>query len=454
MTAQAVSLPDWARPPATNPAAAAGQLPDTLSTHDKIKFHARYSAALKTFGGEDAVTKAQRAEIHAGILRDLDCEPITETHAPAGLKLRRVTELELPPPTQWLGRGWLPRREITVVVGEEGIGKSLLWVLFAAHITTGRPFKPFNIPPRAPANVVVVVTEDSAAEVNARLQAAGADLDRVYLYCSEDDGSGTPVFGEGISGDMLLLHGLLEELEDVALLVVDAWLDTVAGALNIKDTQQARAALHPWKQLADFHDLAVILVTHTNRMDTASTRDLMGGTAALRQKARMVLFAARSKQDHDEDRQHLWVGPDKANSTNLSPAVKFELAIEQSRPATQDDPGTTARLALPQSSLMTIRVLLEQWRRETQEANRTPPKSVLAIDAIREFMDNQEMDTVPCADVKAHLRELTYGKTAIEDAMKSAGISRPLDRGGPWHFTLHETPKAQDFLDGTNDSGS
>lgn len=82
---------------------------------------------------------------------------------------------------------------------------------------------------------------------------------------------------------MLLLDAMLADREaSPALLVLDAWLDTVAMNLNIKDTRQARLALHPWKVLANRHDMAVLLLTHTNRMDTTNTRDLMGGTAALR----------------------------------------------------------------------------------------------------------------------------------------------------------------------------
>ncbi|WP_162144890.1 AAA family ATPase [Arthrobacter castelli] len=364
---------------------------------------------------------------------------LEEEEAPPGkgLKLRRATGLELPPPTQWVARGWVPRREITVLVGEEGIGKSLLWVLMAAHVTTGRPFPPFSLPAREPADVVVVVTEDSAAEVDARLRLAGADMDRIIFYSAEDDGSGTPVFGNGMSGDMLLLDALLEEHESKpAMLVVDAWLDTVAGSLNIRDTQQARQALHPWKTLAGRHDLAALLVTHTNRMDTASTRDLMGGTAALRQKARMVLFAARSKADHDEPVQHLWIGPDKSNVTGLVDAVRFNVAVEQVRAATDDDPGTSARLTAPTSAAMTIRNLLAEWKQAEQEADRKPTKTESARAELLDYV-NAYGGTVPTKDLDAHLTALGYGKTAIEQAKHDSGTSAPGGYREPWQFTLH-----------------
>lgn len=368
----------------------------------------------------------------------LEDSPAEKPTATKGLKLRRATDLKLPPHTKWLGRGWLPRREITVLVGAEGIGKSLLWVLMAMLVTTGRAFPMFNWAARKAADVVVIVTEDSASEVEARLRTAGADINRIHFFCAEDDGTGSPVFSGGTNGDMLLLHGLLEQMDaKPAFLVVDAWLDTVAGNLNIRDTQQARLALHPWKDLATRHDLAVLLVTHTNRMDTTNTRDLMGGTAALRQKARMVLFAA-SQAGQDETGQYLWVGPDKANTTGIVDAVKFQVRVEQVRDQTDDDPGTTALLAAPASAAMPIAQLIHEWKRAETEAERTPSKAEEAEAAVKAYMDGTD-GTAPAADVKEHLRQEGYGKTAAEKAMKALGSSAPTGPGQPWIYTLNQT---------------
>ncbi|MDR6414063.1 AAA family ATPase [Pseudarthrobacter sulfonivorans] len=354
-----------------------------------------------------------------------------------GLKLRTATDLELPPPPKWLGVGWLPRSALTVMVGEEGIGKSLLWVRMASHVTTGKPFAPFGMPAREPADVVIIVTEDSPSEVMSRLHLAGADPNRIHFFAAENDGTGTPVFGSGYQGDMLLLDALLDERDTKpAMLVVDAWLDTVAGNLNIRDTQQARAALDPWKQLATKHNLAVLLVTHTNRTESTNIRDLMGGTAALRQKARMVLFAARPKSDHDSPVQHLWVGPDKSNVTGLVDAVKFQVRVEQVRDRSNEDPGTSAHLTAPASALMTIRNLLVQWKQEESEANRKPTKAEECQEAIRDYLSEGD-GQCRTRDLKDHLQQSGYGKTVAEMAMSNLGESvRNAEFGGEFTFRL------------------
>lgn len=358
--------------------------------------------------------------------------PLPEIPTPV---LRRTSSLKLPPPPTWIAKGWVPRREITVLVGEEGIGKSLLWVHIAAKITTGAEYAPFNMPARAPADVVVIVTEDSSAEVAARLHVAGADMERIIWFSIDDDGTGSPVFAGGILGDFASLNEQLEELEaPPALIVVDAWLDTVSAGLNVRDTQQARAALHPWKTLASRHELAVMLVTHTNRLDTTNTRDLMGSTAALRQKARMVLFAARPRLD-EGDQQVLYVGPDKSNTTGLSNAIRFRVEIDQVREQTDDDTGTVARLGRAGYTPSTIRDLISQWKKAELEENRAPNKAEQAAEALTKYMEGKE--TALSAEVKKHLGELGFGKTAIEEAMKKLGDSGPIKPRGPWVFTLN-----------------
>lgn len=354
------------------------------------------------------------------------------------MRIRRLSEMKTPPPTRWCAKGWIPYSEITVLVGEEGLGKSLAWVRWVARITTGQGDPSINMPPRKPRDVVVIITEDSPGEVQARLEAAGADTSRIHFFSSEADGTGNPVFGNSFnSGDMATLDAYLEAGElDVALVVIDAWVDTVAGNLTLKDSQQARQAMHPLKVLAQKHAIGVILVTHTNRMSTSNTRDLMGSTAVLRQKARMVLFAARSPEDKDNGGRHIWIGPDKSNVTGIANAVKYNLDIQQARLSTEDDPGTTARLDGPQDTLKTIRNLLGEWREQEEAAARKPTKAEGVQEAVRAYMADTDGSTAS-ADLKAHLKAEGYGKTLIEDTLKEMGESKRDQFGGAYTFHLH-----------------
>lgn len=349
-------------------------------------------------------------------------------------KLRRTSELTPAEHPTWLGVGWIPRSEITVLVGDEGIGKSLLWVQIAAAVTTGQPFAPFRIPAREPADVCVIVTEDATAEVQERLKLAGADLDRIVWFSMDADGTGAPSFSKGGGDSMGILVESIKALDaPPALVVLDAWLDTVDSGLQVKDSQQARTALNPWKRFADVFKTSVLLLTHTNRLPTANTRDLMGSSAVLRQKARMVLFASRPQDDNE----HLFVGPDKANTTGLRDAVRFTVQPVQVRPATDDDPGTTARIADPTDMGQTIRSLVGEWRNDVQESTRKPTKAEDAGAAIVELFKAKGAASMSVSDVNDHLKALGYGEKAIAEAKRAVGESRSTGHQGSWLLTLN-----------------
>lgn len=243
----------------------------------------------------------------------------------------KATDLESSKPKVWLAKQRIPRAGVTVLVGDEGIGKSLLWVWIVGAITTGKPLPEFGIPARDPQHVRLILTEDDwSTEVRPRLELVGADLDYVTVIATARDGSGAPVFP---SDDMELLY----QDPVPALVVVDAWLDTVPGSLNVQTPQDARLALHPWKDVAVQTDAAVVLMTHTNRAK-GTAREKYGITGELRKKARMALFAQR------DDLGRLQVGPEKANGTAIVPSSMFTIDVVQVRPPTDDDDGTVARV--------------------------------------------------------------------------------------------------------------
>lgn len=240
----------------------------------------------------------------------------------------KATQLARAKAKKWLARQRIPKAGVTVLVGDEGIGKSLFWVWIVAAITTGKPLAEFGIPARDPQHVRLILTEDDwATDVRPRLEEAGANLRFIDVIACERDGSGSPVFP---SDDMALLY----QEPIPALIVVDAWLDTVPGSLNVQMPQDARRALHPWKDVAVQLDTSVLLMTHTNRDSGSSARNKYGITGELRKKARMALFAQR------DERQRLVIGPEKANGTAIVPASIFTIDSVQVREPTDDDDGT------------------------------------------------------------------------------------------------------------------
>ncbi len=371
---------------------------------------------------------------------------MTDEQEPSKFWGRRASELPVPPPPTWLAVGYVPNAEITVLVGEEGIGKSLTWVVLAMHITTGIPLPELNLPARKPADVVLILTEDSWSEVRARLLAAGADLERVHVFSEDEDGSSSPVFP---AQQQVLLRWAEEEAIRPALIVVDAWLDTVPSNIAVRDTQSGRAALAPWKTIAGKLESAVLLVTHTNRLGTGNTRDLMGSTVSLRQKARMVLFAAREPGDGvDGAPQHALDRAGEGQYDRRSTWSRFEISIEQARARTVDDPGTVAMLVTPEDAGATIRDLVSEWKRDA-DADTAPAKesaSERAEHFVLTYMARRGVNTVLSSEIKTAAHIAGIGERAAKVAMSLLGESKPIGPGQPWYYRLHQSVQAGSML--------
>jgi hypothetical protein len=296
-------------------------------------------------GGDDT----ERADEYRDWCNDDDAEPGTEAEPPAP-RIWLADDLAPAAQPRWLAANRIPRAAVSLVIGEEGIGKSLLWVWIVAAITRGAALPGFGIPARAPGRVLLAaITEDDwCSVVRPRLEVAGADLSRIGVICTERDGSGSAVFPKDV--------GLISEADPAPdLIVVDAWLDTVPAHLQVKDPQQARLALHAWKDLATATDAAVLLVCHTNRVDTANPRDRYGATSALRQKARMSLYCLT-----DLDTGKLIVGPEKANGAAAVTASMFTIAAEQYWAPTADHDGTVPKLVYSSETLETVRDVIAE----------------------------------------------------------------------------------------------
>src|SRR6516162_8987722 len=101
-------------------------------------------------------------------------------------RLWRAADLKPAVQPRWLAKGRLQRGAVNLLVGDEGLGKSLLWVWIAAAVSTGRAVPEFGIPVRDRGHVIIAaITEDDwCSTVCPRLEVAGADLSTISVVCT------------------------------------------------------------------------------------------------------------------------------------------------------------------------------------------------------------------------------------------------------------------------------
>ncbi|MGO2426790.1 MAG: AAA family ATPase [Corynebacterium flavescens] len=339
-------------------------------------------------------------------------------------RIWKASDLAPSKPVKWMAHHRVPLGNVTVLVGDEGIGKSLSWVLLVAALTTGRGLPTAGIPAGKPRHVLLFLAENGWADMDRpRLEVAGADLDYVHVIASNEDGTGAGTFSTHI-------QHLIEDMPDKpALIVADPWLDTVPGNLNVKDGQQAKMALRPWRELAVKHNAGVLLVAHTNRIASASARDKYGATAELRKTARMTLYAQL-----DDETGYLAVGPEKSNLVPSGAKADLYRFNAVTPPGFTD---TVPYLEYVGQSEFTASELIEQKAATASEAGK--PETGDAKDLILDFL-KMNNGTSPVSAIKEYwdaqcLKRPTW--RTIQNSRRKWGIDS-LQTADGWEWFISD----------------
>jgi hypothetical protein len=151
----------------------------------------------------------------------------------------------------------LAQGKLAILDGDPGLMKSLVTLDLCARITTGRAF-PDGSSAGPPRNTVVISAEDNAEDtIRARLQALGADLDRVVVY----ERARSPLY---LPGDSDVLDKVVGYSEAV-FVVIDPIMAFLDPRYHSGSEQRVREALYPLEQMANKHQCAVLMQRHLNK---------------------------------------------------------------------------------------------------------------------------------------------------------------------------------------------
>ncbi len=195
----------------------------------------------------------------------------------AGVETERV---------RWLWEGRIPLGMLTLLVGDPGLGKSLLTALLSGWVS------------KAGGDVLLLSAEDhKAATIRPRLEAVGADLERVHALEVRRDG-----IDEGIAlpDDGAELQRIAEE-KKAKLVIVDPLMAHLPESVNSWRDQSVRRALAPLHRLAEDLRCAVVIVAHLNKAKGADATHRTGGSIAIPAAVRSALLLARDPEDPEPE---------------------------------------------------------------------------------------------------------------------------------------------------------
>jgi putative DNA primase/helicase len=309
-----------------------------------------------------------------------------------------------------------------LLVGPGAAGKGMLSADIAARLTTGEPF-PGDDPKawREPMTVMACVTEDSPERVIARLEAAGADLDRVHFATGPQGTRGGLIVPSAIAfdDDAGALLKRCQQLDVGAL-----WLETTLEHLgdrkgksrwSTNNEAEVRRALAPIVALCREADIIGWGVMHPRKSHEGGIEDTISGSAAFRNIGRSVLHVYPDPLDSDA---RLLV-TSKANYMATTPStLKFRID-----PWEQDPEEGRAVWPTIEQGLIDDRSAEEIWRQIRDKGKAQGPRKDRAVAAAEQFLATLLADgDVHPDDVRKCAAEQNISWRAIERAKTNLGV--------------------------------
>jgi hypothetical protein len=242
-------------------------------------------------------------------------EDVAQTSPPA-LRTRGVN-WDRVRPVRWLWKRRIPVGLLSLLVGEEGVGKGTLTAWIIAGATRGELEGELE---GTPTRVLVIGDEDSFEPIWVpRLYAAGAEIDRVLTL---DD-------GEYLDDFTTTQTRLAEAVscEEIGLVVFDQLIDHIPGGSDgqaVYNPKHVRQALVPLRRVAAECEIATLGLLHPIKGNPRSFRELIAGSHQFNAVSRSSLLLGVDPED--ESRRLLVRG--KGNHSAAPRSFEFTLAAE------------------------------------------------------------------------------------------------------------------------------
>ncbi len=304
-----------------------------------------------------------------------------------------------PEKVNWLWNNWIPRREITMLDGDPGMGKSVITLDLAARVTKGWGM-PDGSEAQCPASgVVVVSTEDTTSTtIRPRLEVAGAELSLVRLITEISDSAGVSRLPE-LARDEQRIEAAIHDV-DAALLIVDPLVASLDVKTDTHKDAEVRRNLAVVKRLAVRTGVAVVGLRHFNKAGGGNPLYRGQGSIAFSGAARSVFLAAN---DPDDPTQRI-LAVAKSNLAVQPSSLRYQLG----------PPGETVRVTWEgESPRMAVDLLVDTGGEEGRSER---------ADARELLQEVLAGGPVPQKDIQRMAKERGISQKTLSRAKKDLGV--------------------------------
>ena len=326
-----------------------------------------------------------------GELDDIQ-EPIT-----AGL-VRSVAELQAQE-VRWLWPLYLAFRELTLLDGEKGKGKTFVTDDITALATQGLPFPGQEKAVTEPIRVIIFTDEGHMESVTLpRLTAAGADLNLVFIPRIRKPKRGKALAGWDLAlPDGAELMGKMIREANAQLAIWDPVTDFLDESVNSHNDASVRRALRPLAIELGKLDCAGLALRHMNKQKGMEAKYRGSGSSAFQNRARVHLVSG--------DLPLSYAGPARFGiamvDTNLSRRVERTLTYDiVDSDITMDDQGNMVGKVTWHGYEDIEGDALVQG--DKPRHGPVPTTQLMMIEFLREMFDKQ--DTWPARKIREELK--------------------------------------------------
>ncbi len=302
----------------------------------------------------------------------------------------------------WLWPGRIPMGKLTMLVGDPGLGKSLIALDVAARVTRGLPWPDAADSGNAPqGRVVLMSAEDEASDtIRPRLEALGGDPKMMaVLQTLRRPGKRLSARIFSLARDLAPIAESICQRGDVKLFIIDP-LNAFFGGREGGNNAATRAALLPLQAMAECSGAAVLAIGHLNKRTGGSILYRTQGNLAYVATSRSVWGTV---PDPDAPGRRLLL-PLKCNLAGAPAGLAYRVVPCPASPAVPVvawEPGAVLANAdevMARAAAPTVRQEAARWLKE-----------LLACGAM------------PYRLIAEHAREVGFTPTAVRQAKRDLG---------------------------------
>jgi hypothetical protein len=321
---------------------------------------------------------------------------------------------------EWLWHHRIPDGGLSLLVGNPGLGKSVVTMFLAAQVTTGAPWPDRPNEYHTPGSVVLLTCEDRKdSTIKPRLEAAKADqtkiakLESVTVFDTEQEVADEDKHFN-IDQHSEALIETIYGMKDTKLVIIDPVTGYLGRNTDSHKNAETRRVLSKLGKIAEDLDVAIIGVSHLNKNCNTSAIYRVIGSVAFNAIARAVWYVVEDS-DSDERGGRLFL-PGKNNLAPNPTGLRFELKTAYVN-IPNDDPAETVYCDFDGDPVNTT-------ADEALTANTTNQKDGKSkIEEAQEFLYTElNCGPVSSGQVWKNAKSLGIAPSTLKRAMEKLGV--------------------------------